>query len=83
MNITQFNDNSVSYSALRECLLPEAIAGRLDRRALIRDWLFQEKYARHNDNELTVPDDLHPDWPSLEEWEASGVHCQRLGHTFY
>ncbi|ATM88532.1 ATP-dependent DNA helicase RecQ [Yersinia thracica] len=82
MNITQFNDNSVSYSALRECLLPEATAGRLDRRALIRDWLFQEKYARHNDNELTVPDDIHPDWPSLEEWEASGVHCQRLGHTF-
>ncbi|WP_025122241.1 MULTISPECIES: protein DpdF [unclassified Serratia (in: enterobacteria)] len=82
MNITQFNDNSVSYSALRECLLPEATAGRLDRRALIRDWLFEEKYARHNDNELTVPDDLHPDWPSLEEWEASGVHCQRLGHTF-
>jgi len=82
MDIAQFIDNSEISSALRECLLPGSTAGQLDRRALIRDWLCREKYALHADNELTVPDDSHPDWPGQEEWEASGIQCQRLGQTF-
>lgn len=82
MRLVQLIDQPEISSALRECLLPEADAGRLDRRALIRDWLFREKNALGNDNELTVPDNSQPGWPGLEEWEASGVQCQRLGQSF-
>ena len=82
MNLSQLIERSDISLALRECLLYESTAGRLDRRALIRDWLFQEKYARDVDDELTVPDDSRTDWPRQEEWEASGINCQRLGHTF-
>lgn len=82
MNLAQLIDNDVISSRLSECLLPEATAGHLDRRALIRDWLYREKHAHHNNNELTVPDDSHPGWPRQEEWEASGINCQRLGQTF-
>lgn len=82
MNLAQLIDNDFISSRLSECLLPEATAGHLDRRALIRDWLYREKHAHHNDNELTVPDDSQPGWPRQEEWEASGINCQRLGQTF-
>lgn len=82
MKLAQLIKQSSITSALKECLLPDATAGHLDRRALIRDWLYLEKYSHHSDNELTVPDDSYPGWPSLGEWEASGIHCQRLGHTF-
>lgn len=82
MKLSQLIERSDISLALRECLLPETTVGRLDRRALIRDWLFLEKYARDVDDELTVPDDSHHDWPRQEEWEASGIDCQRLGHTF-
>lgn len=82
MNLTQLIHHAGGCSALRECLLSESTAGRLDRRALIRDWLCRAKYARYADNELTVPDDSHLGWPEQEEWEASGIHCQHLGETF-
>ncbi len=82
MKLSQLIERSDISLALRECLQQESTSGRLDRRALIRDWLFQEKYARDVDDELIVPDDSHPDWPRQEEWEASGINCQRLGHTF-
>lgn len=82
MKLAQLIEQSSITSALKECLLRDATAGHLDRRALIRDWLYREKYSHHSDNELTVPDDSYPGWPSLGEWEASGIHCQRLGHTF-
>lgn len=82
MIINQLIDMPDISVALRECLLSETTKGGLDRRALIRDWLCREKYAHHSKNELTVPDDSHLGWPGQEEWEASGIHCRRLGHTF-
>lgn len=82
MDITQLIDSSDIYPDLKACLLPESTTGRLDRRALIRDWLFRGKYARHADNELTVPDDSHAGWPALEEWEACGIRCHRIRQSF-
>ncbi|CQJ47650.1 protein DpdF [Yersinia rohdei] len=82
MNITQLIDHSNTYHALKECLLPESAAGRLDRRALIRDWLFREKYAHYADSELTVPDDSRAGWPDQDEWEACGIRCHRMRKSF-
>jgi len=82
MNIAQLIEHSDILPALKECLVPESIAGRLDRRALIRDWLFREKYGHYVDRELTVPDGSHPGWPGQEEWESSDIQCLRLGQTF-
>ncbi|EHG8284439.1 ATP-dependent DNA helicase RecQ [Klebsiella oxytoca] len=82
MNLAQLLENKDVSIALKECLLSETIEGRLDRRALIRDWLFQEKYAYHNVNELIVPDGSNLGWPEQDEWEASGINCQRLRDTF-
>lgn len=82
MNLAQLFEQKNISIALKECLLSETIEGRLDRRALIRDWLFQEKYAYHNANELIVPDGSNLGWPEQDEWEASGIDCQRLGDTF-
>lgn len=82
MNVNQIVDIPGFSVAIKEFLLSETTKGRLDRRALIRDWLCREKYAHHREYELIVPDESHLGWPGQEEWEASGIHCRRLNHTF-
>lgn len=82
MNLSQLIEQKDISLALKNCLLSESPEGRLDRRALIRDWLYRERYAHHDATELAVPDCSHPGWPEQEEWEASGITCQRMGQTF-